>query len=197
MIVLGLTGSIGMGKSTAAQMFLDEGIPVYSADETVHRLYSGEAVPLIEAVFPGTTRDGEVDRARLSEAVISQPEALKRLESIIHPLVRSEEEKFRSDARVRGDKLIVLDIPLLFETGGDARVDRILVVSVPEDIQRKRVLDRPGMTSEKLDAILARQMPDSEKRARADFVIDTRHSFEETRGAIRRVIETLRGIASH
>ena len=191
MIVLGLTGSIGMGKSTSAQMFIDEGIPVYSADEAVHRLYSGAAAPLIEAAFPGTTEDGKVDRTKLSAAVMGKPEALKKLEAIVHPLVRAEENRFRDGARANGAKLIVVDIPLLFETGAEERVDKILVVTAPEEVQRKRVLERPGMTSDKLDAILARQTPDAEKRARADFIIDTRHNFDVTRNEIRRIISLL------
>ncbi len=193
MIVLGLTGSIGMGKSTSAQMFVDEGIPVYSADAAVHRLYSGAAAPLIEAAFPGTTTNGKVDRTKLSAAVMGKPKALDELEAIIHPLVRTEENRFRDDARSRGAKLIVLDIPLLFETGADNRVDKILVVTAPEDVQRKRVLERPGMTTEKFDAMLARQTPDAEKRARADFVIDTRHDFDVTRAAVRKIISLLSG----
>ena len=193
MIVLGLTGSIGMGKSTSAQMFVDEGIPVYSADEAVHSLYTGAAVPLIEAAFPGTTKNGKVDRTKLSTAVMGKPKALEKLEAIIHPLVRAEENRFRDDAQSRDAKLIVLDIPLLFETGADRRVDKILVVTAPEDVQRKRVLERPGMTPEKFDAILARQTPDAEKRARADFIIDTRHDFDVTRAEVRKIIGLLSG----
>ncbi len=193
MIVLGLTGSIGMGKSTSAQMFVDEGIPVYSADEAVHRLYSGAAAPLIEEAFPGTTKDGKVDRTKLSAAVMGKPDKLKQLESIIHPLVRAEENSFREAEQSRGAKLIVLDIPLLFETGAETRVDKILVVTAPADVQRKRVLDRPGMTPAKLDAILERQTPDAEKRARADFIIDTRHDFDVTRGEVRKIIGLLSG----
>jgi dephospho-CoA kinase len=193
MIVLGLTGSIGMGKSTSAQMFVDEGIPVYSADEAVHSLYTGAAVPLIEAAFPGTTKNGKVDRTKLSTAVVGKPKALEKLEAIIHPLVRAEENRFRDDAQSRDAKLIVLDIPLLFETGADRRVDKILVVTAPEDVQRKRVLERPGMTPEKFDAILARQTPDAEKRARADFIIDTRHDFDVTRAEVRKIIGLLSG----
>ncbi|PSH63832.1 dephospho-CoA kinase [Phyllobacterium brassicacearum] len=193
MIILGLTGSIGMGKSTSAQMFVDEGIPVYSADEAVHRLYSGAAAPLIEAAFPGTTKDGKVDRTKLSAAVMGKPDKLKQLEAIIHPLVRAEENSFRDAARSRGAKLIVLDIPLLFETGAETRVDKILVVTAPADVQRKRVLDRPGMTPAKLDAILERQTPDAEKRARADFIIDTRHDFGVTREEVRKIIRLLSG----
>jgi dephospho-CoA kinase len=191
MIVLGLTGSIGMGKSTAAQMFMDAGIPVYSADETVHKLYSGVAAPLIEAAFPGVTENGVVDRAELSKAVIGNPEALKKLESIIHPLVRSEENAFRKTAESQGAKLVVIDIPLLFETGGDERVDKILVVSAPADVQKKRVLTRPDMTPEKLEAILKRQTPDAEKRSRADFVVNTDQSFDATRAEINDIIRVL------
>ncbi|PSH67116.1 dephospho-CoA kinase [Phyllobacterium sophorae] len=193
MIVLGLTGSIGMGKSTSAQMFVDEGIPVYSADEAVHSLYTGAAVPLIEAAFPGTTKNGKVDRTKLSMVVVGKPKALEKLEAIIHPLVRAEENRFRDDAQSRDARLIVLDIPLLFETGADRRVDKILVVTAPEDVQRKRVLERPGMTPEKFDAILARQTPDAEKRARADFIIDTRHDFDVTRAEVRKIIGLLSG----
>ncbi len=191
MIVLGLTGSIGMGKSTAAQMFMDAGIPVYSADETVHKLYSGVAAPLIEAAFPGVTENGVVDRAELSKAVIGNPEALKKLESIIHPLVRSEENAFRKTAELQGAKLVVIDIPLLFETGGDERVDKILVVSAPTDVQKKRVLARSDMTPEKLEAILKRQTPDAEKRGRADFVVNTDQSFDATRAEINDIIRVL------
>ncbi|UGX85784.1 dephospho-CoA kinase [Phyllobacterium meliloti] len=191
MIVLGLTGSIGMGKSTAAQMFMDAGIPVYSADETVHKLYSGVAAPLIEAAFPGVTENGVVDRAELSKAVIGNPEALKKLESIIHPLVRSEENAFRKTAELQGAKLVVIDIPLLFETGGDERVDKILVVSAPADVQKKRVLARSDMTPEKLEAILKRQTPDAEKRGRADFVVNTDQSFDATRAEINDIIRVL------
>lgn len=191
MIVLGLTGSIGMGKSTAAQMFMDAGIPIYSADETVHKLYSGVAAPLIEAAFPGVTENGVVDRAELSKAVIGNPEALKKLESIIHPLVRSEENAFRKTAELQGAKLVVIDIPLLFETGGDERVDKILVVSAPADVQKKRVLARSDMTPEKLAAILKRQTPDAEKRGRADFVVNTDQSFEATRAEINDIIRVL------
>ncbi|ATU93437.1 dephospho-CoA kinase [Phyllobacterium zundukense] len=193
MIVLGLTGSIGMGKSTSAQMFVDEGIPVYSADAAVHRLYSGAAAPLIEAAFPGTTENGKVDRAKLSTAVMEKPEALEKLEAIIHPLVRAEENEFRDNAQSQGANLIVLDIPLLFETGAETRVDKVLVVTAPADVQRRRVLERPGMTPAKLGAILARQTPDAEKQARADFVIDTRHDFDVTRAAVRKIISLLSG----
>jgi len=193
MIILGLTGSIGMGKTTAANMFEDAGVPIYSADEAVHRLYSGSAALLIEAAFPGTVVDGTVDRQKLSAAVVGKPEALKNLESIIHPLVREEETAFLEKARADGAGIALIDIPLLFETGADKRVDKVAVVSVPVEIQRERVLSRAGMTEAKFEAILARQMPDAEKRARADFVIDSSGDFEETRAQIKAIIAELRG----
>ncbi len=193
MIILGLTGSIGMGKTTAANMFADNGVPVYSADDAVHQLYSGRAAPLIEAAFPGTVVDGTVDRTKLSSAVLGKPEALKKLESIIHPLVHEEEAAFLARARADGADIALIDIPLLFETGGQSRVDKVAVVSAPADIQRERVLSRAGMTEAKFEAILARQMPDTEKRARADFVIDSSGDFEQTRAQIKAIIAELRG----
>ena len=193
MIILGLTGSIGMGKTTAANMFADNGVPVYSADDAVHQLYSGRAAPLIEAAFPGTVVDGTVDRTKLSSAVLGKPEALKKLESIIHPLVHEEEAAFLARARADGADIALIDIPLLFETGGQSRVDKVAVVSAPADIQRERVLSRAGMTEAKFEAILARQMPDAEKRARADFVIDSSGDFEQTRAQIKAIIAELRG----
>lgn len=193
MIILGLTGSIGMGKTTAANMFADNGVPVYSADDAVHQLYSGRAAPLIEAAFPGTVVDGTVDRTKLSSAVLGKPEALKKLESIIHPLVHEEEAAFLARARADGADIALIDIPLLFETGGQSRVDKVAVVSAPADIQRERVLSRAGMTEAMFEAILARQMPDTEKRARADFVIDSSGDFEQTRAQIKAIIAELRG----
>lgn len=193
MIVLGLTGSIGMGKSTAAKMFADAGVPVHDSDEAVHRLYAGAAVPLVESAFPGTTRDGSVDRALLGQRVLGDPAALKTLEGIIHPLVRADADAFLARHRSAGAPLAVLDIPLLFETGGRDRVDKVIVVSAPADIQRSRVLARPGMTEEKFEAILRRQVPDAEKRRLADIVIDTAHSFDATRGAIQAIIDELTG----
>ena len=193
MIILGLTGSIGMGKTTASNMFADAGVPVYSADDAVHRLYAGRAAPLIEAAFPGTVVDGTVDRTKLSSAALGKPEALKKLESIIHPLVHEEEAAFLAQARADGADIALIDIPLLFETGGESRVDKVAVVSAPADIQRERVLARPGMTDEKFTAILERQMPDAEKRARADFIIDSSGDFEETRLQINAIIAELRG----
>jgi dephospho-CoA kinase len=188
MFVLGLTGSVGMGKSTAAGFFAEEGVPVHDADAAVHRLYAGEAAPLIEAAFPGTTVGGAVDRTRLATRVLGDPAALKQLEAIVHPLVQASERRFLEDAKARGEKVVVLDIPLLFETGGEERVDAVVVVSAPPEVQRARVLGRPGMTAQKLDAILAQQMPDAEKRRRADFVVDTSQSFDAARAQIRAVL---------
>jgi dephospho-CoA kinase len=171
--ILGLTGSIGMGKSTTAGLFQARGIPVHDADATVHALYRSRAVPLIAAAFPDAIRDGAVDRPSLSAAVLGKPEAMARLEAIIHPLVREEEEAFLRRCREKGQGLAVLDVPLLLETGGEGRCDAVLVVSAPAEVQRARVLARAGMTPERLDAILARQMPDARKRARAHFIVDT------------------------
>ena len=193
MIVVGLTGSIGMGKSTVAQMFADEGVPVYNADAEVHRLYAkgGAAVPLVEATFNGVVRDGMVDRAALSARVMGDSNALKRLEEIVHPLVGESRAGFFDQARRAGAKMVILDIPLLFETGGEARVDKVVVVSAPADVQRQRVMERPGMAQDKFAAILARQLPDTDKRRRADFVIDTGASLEATREQVRQVIAAL------
>jgi dephospho-CoA kinase len=187
--VLGLTGSIGMGKSTTAEMFEALGVPVHSADAAVHRLYAGRAAPLVEARFPGTVRDGVVDRAALGARVLGDAEALAALEAIVHPLVREEERAFLEAAREAGAPLAVLDIPLLYETGGEGRVDAVLVVTAPPDVQRARVLARPGMTAERFEKILASQMPDAEKRRRADAVIDTSEGLEAARAAVRRIVE--------
>lgn len=197
MIVLGLTGSIGMGKSTAARMFSEAGVPVHDSDEAVHRLYAGKAAPLVEAAFPGTVREGVVDRAELSRRVLGKPEALKKLEGIIHPLVRADAEAFLAQSRAAGASLAVLDIPLLFETGGRDRVDKVVVVSASAEAQRERVLARPGMTEEKFASILARQVPDAEKRRQADYVIDTSGSFDRTRQAVQRLIASLVGEKPH
>jgi dephospho-CoA kinase len=188
MIVIGLTGSIGMGKSTTATMFADEGVPVHDADRTVHLLYAGDAAPLIESAFPGTTRDGAVDRARLAEHVVGNPEALKRLEAIVHPLVRAAERGFLEKAEASGAKVAVLDIPLLFETGGDERVDAVVVVTAPPAVQRERVLSR-GVPPEKFETLLARQMPDAEKRRRADFIVDSSRGIEPARAQVRAILE--------
>jgi len=193
MIVLGLTGSIGMGKSTTAAMFRDEGVPVHDSDEAVHRIYAGPAAPLIERAFPGTVVDGVVDRQLLSERVLGKPEELRRLEGIIHPLVREDADAFLRNAREKGEKLALLDIPLLFETGGTNRVDRIVVVTAPGEVQRERVMARPGMTEEKFEAILARQVPDAGKREKADFIIDTSLGMESARTRVREIVTELRG----
>jgi dephospho-CoA kinase len=193
MIVLGLTGSIGMGKSTVAKMFADEGVPVFDADSAVHRLQGpeGALVEKIEAHFPGTTGAEGVNRGALAERVLGEPEALRRLEALVHPAVAREREAFLADNEAAA--VVLLDIPLLFEAGGSEKVDRIAVVSAPAEVQRKRVLARPGMTVEKFEQILARQLPDEEKRARADFVIPTGGSLEETRRAVRRILACLTG----
>lgn len=193
MILLGLTGSIGMGKSTTAAMFREAGVPVHDSDEAVHRLYSGAAAPLIEARFPGVVICGTVDRNRLAAAVLGNPEALKALEAIVHPLVRADADAFVSRCRDEGVPVALLDIPLLFETGGESRVDRIVVVSAPADVQRQRVLARPGMSEEKFAAILARQTPDAQKRARADYVIDTGKGLDAARAAVRAIVAELAG----
>ncbi|RWF43228.1 MULTISPECIES: dephospho-CoA kinase [unclassified Mesorhizobium] len=193
MIVLGLTGSIGMGKSTTARMFAEAGVPVHDSDETVHRLYAGKAAPLVEAAFPGTTADGSVDRAKLGARVLGDAAALKKLETIIHPLVRADADAFLAKHRNAGESIAVLDIPLLFETGGRGRVDKVVVVTAPAEVQRQRVLARPGMSEEKLASILAKQVPDAEKRRLADFVIDTGKGLDAARAAVAAIIAELRG----
>ncbi len=189
MIILGLTGSIGMGKSTTAKLFAEAGVPVYDADATVHRLYEGEAVPSIEAAFPGTTVDGKVDRARLSARVVHDPAAMQRLEGIVHPMLGASRQKFLDDAEQSGAPVVVVDVPLLYETGGEKRVDAVVVVTTTPEIQRQRILSRDNMTGEKLDAILARQLPDAEKRKRADFVVDTSHGLDPVRARIRDILD--------
>ena len=191
MIVLGLTGSIGTGKSTTAAMFADLGVPVHDADRAVHDLYAGEAVAPIAAAFPGEVRDGKVDRAALSEILRQAPERFGELEAIVHPLVREREADFLAHHREAGTPIVLLDIPLLFETGGASRVDKIVVVTCDPAIQRQRVLARPGMTEEKFDLIRARQMPDAEKRKRADFVVDSGHGLEPARLRVAEIIDTL------
>jgi dephospho-CoA kinase len=189
MVILGLTGSIGMGKSTTAKLFAEAGVPVYDADATVHMLYEGEAVPAIEAAFPGTTADGKVDRNKLSARVVHDPAAMKRLEEIVHPMLGASRQKFLRDAEQSGAPVAVVDVPLLFETGGEKRVDAVVVVTTTPEIQRQRILARPNMTDEKLDAILARQMPDAEKRERAHFVVDTSHGLDPVRARIRDILD--------
>jgi dephospho-CoA kinase len=188
MIILGLTGSIGMGKSTTAKLFAEAGVPVYDADATVHMLYEGEAVPAIEAAFPGTTVKGKVDRNKLSARVVHDPAAIKRLEQIVHPMLGASRQKFLEDAERSGAPVAVVDVPLLFETGGEKRVDAVVVVTTTPEIQRQRILARDNMTSEKLDAILARQLPDAEKRRRGDFVVDTSDGTDPVRLRIRDIL---------
>lgn len=193
MIRLGLTGSIGMGKSATAAMFRAAGIPVHDSDAAVHRLYAGAAAPLIEAAFPGTVKDGRVDRAALGAQVLNNEPAMKKLEAIIHPLVTQTTLDFLSATEAAGHRLAVLDVPLLFEVGRDRDCDAILVVSADPSVQRARVLARPGMTDEKFQAIVSRQIPDSDKRRRAHFVIDTGRGFEAAERAVRDVVRTLAG----
>lgn len=191
MIKLGLTGSIGMGKSTTAKLFAEEGVPVHDSDETVHRLYSGIAAPKVEAAFPGVVVNGTVDRRRLGARVLDNQDALRRLGEIVHPLVRADADAFVEKHRRLGAPLVVLDIPLLFETSGMNRVDSILVVTASPEIQRQRVMARPGMTEEKFAAVLANQVADREKRRNADFVIDTSHGLEAARKDVKRIISQL------
>jgi len=193
MFILGLTGSISMGKSVTARLFAEAGVPVHDADAAVHRLYDGEAAAAIEAAFPGTTAGGKVDRTKLGARVLDDAAAMKRLEEIVHPLVRESEKKFLATAAAQAARIVVLDIPLLFETGSDARVDAVVVVSAPPDVQRARALERPGMTPAKLDAIMAKQMPDSDKRARAHFIVDSSHGIDSARAQVRGI---LRAVAS-
>jgi dephospho-CoA kinase len=189
MIILGLTGSIGMGKSTTAKLFAEAGVPVYDADATVHMIYAGEAVPAVEAAFPGTTSDGKVDRGKLSAQVVHDPAAIKRLEQIVHPMLQRYHQQFLEDAERAGAPVAVMDVPLLFETGGEKRVDAVVVVTTAPEVQRERILARGTMTAETLDAILARQLPDAEKRQRADFVVDTSHGLEPVRARIRDILD--------
>jgi dephospho-CoA kinase len=188
MLILGLTGSIGMGKSTTAKLFAEAGVPVYDADATVHRLYEGEAAPAIEAAFPGTTTDGKVDRSKLSARVVHDPAAMKQLEQIVHPMLGASRQKFMDDAERSGAPIAVVDVPLLFETGGEKRVDAVVVVTTTPETQRQRILARDNMTGEKLEAILARQLPDAEKRKRADFVVDTSYGLDLVRARIRDIL---------
>jgi dephospho-CoA kinase len=194
MLILGLTGSIGMGKSTTSKMFQDEGVPVYDADAAVHALYAsgGAAVGPVEAAFPGVVVNGAIDRAKLSAQVVGNSEALAKLEAIVHPLVGAHRIGFFEETKAKGHEIVVLDIPLLFETGGEKRVDKGVVVSAPADVQRERVLARPEMTAEKFEAILARQTPDADKRARADFVIDTGQGLDHARQQVRDLLTLLR-----
>jgi dephospho-CoA kinase len=188
MFILGLTGSIGMGKTATTKMFAEEGVPVHDADAVVHRLYEGEATSLVEAAFPGTTSGGKVDRAKLGALVIGNAGAIKRLERLVHPLVSEARDRFLAQSARDGAKVAVLDIPLLYETGSEKLCDAVVVVSAPPDVQRQRALERPGMTDEKLAVIIAKQMPDAEKRARADFVVYTSQGFDGARAQVREIL---------
>jgi dephospho-CoA kinase len=188
MVVIGLTGSIGMGKSTTARFFAEAGIPVYDADLAVHRLYAGDAAAIIESEFPGVSGAEGIDRAKLAKRVLGDPDALRRLEAIIHPLVRREEVQFLDEAERTGAPIAVLDIPLLFETGADRRVDAVVVVTAPAEVQRARALERTGMTEEKFQALLGKQMPDVEKRRRADFVVDTSKGYDFAREQVHAIL---------
>ena len=196
MLVIGLTGSLAMGKTTAAAMFAAEGAAIFDADRVVHDLYAGAAAPLIEAAFPGTTENDAVDRKRLAARVVGDKAALARLEAIVHPLVHAAENAFRARASAEGRRVAVLDIPLLLETGGEARVDAVVVVTTTAEIQRARILRREGMTAERFAALLARQMPDAEKRKRAHFIIDTSGEFAATRKQVADVMRAVAGIAA-
>ena len=196
MFVLGLTGSIGMGKSTTARLFAEEGVPVHDADASVHALYEDEAVPLVETAFPGATADGKVDRQKLAKMVVGNPQALKRLEAIVHPLVAKARDRFLQAAKAGGNAVAVLDIPLLYETGGEKLVDAVVVVSASPEIQRQRVLERPGMTIEKFEALLAKQMPDAEKRKRADFILDSGRGIEAARDQVREILKRVATMSS-
>ena len=189
MMIVGLTGSIGMGKSTTAKLFAEAGVPVYDADATVHQLYEGEAAPAIEAAFPGTTAGGKVDRQKLSARVVHDPAAMKQLEQIVHPMLGASRQKFFADAERAGAPVAVVDVPLLYETGGEKRVDAVVVVTTSAENQRARIMARGTMTSEALDSILARQLPDAEKRRRADFVVDTSHGLDPVRAQIRDILQ--------
>ena len=189
--VLCLTGSLAMGKSTAAKFFAECGVPVHDSDAVVHALYEGEAVPLIEAAFPGATAAGKVDRSKLAAMVVNDRAALARLEAIIHPLVTASRDKFLAQAQAQGASVVVVDVPLLFETEAQSQCDAVVVVSVPAERQRRRALDRPGMTEEKFAALLAKQLPDAEKRRRADFVVDSSQGFDNTRAQIRDILRAV------
>lgn len=195
MIIIGLTGSVGMGKSTTAKLFAEEGAPVWDADQAVHRLYKkgGAGVAAVEALSPTSVKNGEVRRELLREAVMAQPELLKKIEAVIHPLVTEDRAAAIKKARADGAGVIICDVPLIFETGGEGEFDHIVVVSAPAEEQRRRVLERPGMDEASFEAILARQTPDEEKRRRADFIIETGAGIDEARKAVRAIIEGLKG----
>ncbi len=189
--VLCLTGSLGMGKSRTATFFAEAGVPVHDSDAAVHALYDGEAAPLIESAFPGATSGGKVDRAKLAAMVLGDAAALARLEAIVHPLVGNARDKFLTEVQARGIPVVVLDVPLLFETDGQQGCDAVVVVSAPPEVQRRRAFERPGMTEEKFSTIIAKQMPDAEKRRRADFIVDSSQSFDHTRAQVRDILHAV------
>ena len=189
--VLCLTGSLGMGKSRTAGFFAEQGVPVHDSDAVVHALYEGEAATLIEQAFPGSTAGGKVDRQKLSAMVVGDAAALTRLETIVHPLVAAERDKFLAQAQVRGAPVVVIDVPLLFETGGERGCDAVVVVSAPPEVQKQRALERPGMTEEKFAALVAKQVPDPEKRRRADFIVDSSQSFDHARAQVRDILQAV------
>ncbi|WP_416065031.1 dephospho-CoA kinase [Rhizobium sp. ZK1] len=192
MLKIGLTGSIGMGKSTTAKLFAEAGVPVNDSDAVVHDLYAGEAAPLVDAAFPGTMKNGAVDRQELGRQLAQSPDGFKRLEQIVHPLVRKRESEFLERQKEVGAEMVVLDIPLLFETGAEQRVDTIVVVSADPQVQRERVLARPNMTEEKFNMILSRQIPDAEKRRRADYIVDSGHGIEAAKERVAEIIADLK-----
>jgi dephospho-CoA kinase len=189
--ILCLTGSLGMGKSRTASFFAEQGVPVYDSDAAVHALYAGEAAPMIESAFPGTTSDGQVDRAKLAARVVGDGAAFAKLEAIVHPLVAKARDAFISEAQARGARVVLLDVPLLFETGGERHCDAVAVVSAPLDMQRSRAFERPGMTEEKFAALVGKQIPDAEKRRRADFIVDTSQSFDHAREQVRDILQAI------
>jgi dephospho-CoA kinase len=189
--VLCLTGSLGMGKSKTAQFFADAGVPVHDSDAVVHALYEGEAAPTIESAFPGSTTDGKVDRTKLAKMVLGDAAALARLEAIVHPLVGAARDKFLAEARARGAPVVVIDVPLLFETAGERGCDAVVVVSAPAEMQRRRAFERPGMTEDKFAALIAKQMPDADKRRRADFIVDSSKSFDHARAQVRDILRAV------
>jgi dephospho-CoA kinase len=191
MFILGLTGSIGMGKSTTSRFFREAGVAVHDSDAVVHQLYDGEAVAPVEAAFPGVAVDGKIDRTKLAARLVGNADAIKRLEAIVHPLVRAVSQRFLDAQKARGARVAVLDIPLLFETGGERRVDAVVVVSAPAEVQRQRVLSRPGMTAERFETLLARQMSDADKRARAHFVVDSSRSFDSARAQVHGILRAV------
>jgi dephospho-CoA kinase len=194
-LVICLTGSLAMGKSVAARLFAEAGVPVHDSDAVVHALYEGDAVAAIEHAFPGTTSGGKVDRAKLSAAVINDKAALARLEALVHPLVGAARDRFLAEAKVRGEPVVVLDIPLLFEIGGVASCDAVVVVSAPADVQRARALARPGMTEAKFTALLAKQVPDADKRRRADFIVDSSQGFDHARTQVEHILRAVAKMA--